>query len=158
MKLSSTTKHTFGWQALAGFVYCAGALLCQGCGRTGPLMAEADGKVTYQGKPVPGATVVFITELGQPAMGQTDAEGKFTLLTQGQAGALVGPVRVSITAIHEKRPLTDQEMDQGKYIPPELLNSLRKNLIPTKYSNPDTSGLSATVSEDPEKNHFDFDL
>ena len=49
-------------------------------------------------------------------------------------------------------------MDQGKYIPPELLNSLRKNLIPTKYSNPDTSGLTATVSEDPEKNHFNFDL
>jgi hypothetical protein len=140
----------------------ASATLCcvVGCGGAdGPKLAEAGGVVTYQGKAVPNATVVFMPQTGSPAIGTTDAEGRFEFNTQGARGATIGQGTISITAVHQSREVTDEEAEKiGGAKFDALLASIRKSLIPEKYSHPQTSGLTANVTEDPEKNKFPLDL
>jgi hypothetical protein len=116
--------------------------------------------VTYQDKPVDAATVLFVPATGQPATGKTDAEGRFEFNTQGVKGATVGSGEISITAIRQ-RELTAQEEELVYVGGPKadaFLASIRSSAIPEKYGHPRTSGLTAVVSEDPQKNNFTFDL
>lgn len=135
-------------------------LYCEGCGPpSGPQLAEAGGVVTYLGKPVAEATVVFVPEVGSPAMGLTDDKGHFEFNTQGAPGAIVGTGSISITAVRQSRELTDAEvLNTGGAAFDRLLASIRKSVIPTKYTHPRTSGLTATVTEDMEKNQLTLDL
>lgn len=78
-----------------------------GCGPSGPTVYEVSGKVTYQGKPVPGATVTFQPEQGRPSIGVTDDEGKYFLrYTKDVNGALPGSHKVFIT--FDGRPSTPE--------------------------------------------------
>lgn len=108
---------------------CAALPFCPGCGADGPQLVPAGGTVTYQSEPIEGATVLFMSEGGPPATGQTDAEGHFTFNTRGAPGAFVGPGRVSITAIEQTRKLTADEINT---ISPEELAKIRKSVIPQK--------------------------
>jgi hypothetical protein len=142
------------WSCLAVFV-----MVC-GCGDSdGPRLAEAGGAVTYKGQPVATATVMFLPEVGAPAMAETDDKGRFSFNTQGKPGAIIGPGRVSISAVRQLREVTDEEMEKiGGAALDSLLASIRKSVIPEKYNHPDTSGLTITVTEDADKNQFNFDL
>jgi hypothetical protein len=135
-------------------------LVCVGCGESdGPLLAEAGGVVTFNGKPVPAATVVFIPTAGSPAMGLTDDQGRFEFNTQGKPGAIVGNGTISITAVQQSRELTDEEMEKiGGAKFDALVASIRKSVIPEKYNHPNTSGLAITIAEDSEKNQLMLDL
>jgi hypothetical protein len=144
--------------SLIGLLVCL--LLCTGCsGRRGPQLAAAGGVVTYKGQPVDEATVTFSTELGPPAIGRTDSNGAFAFNTRGKSGAVVGPGVVSIIAVKQDRELTEQESSQlaGDRLE-ALLAKITHHMIPKKYGHPSTSGLTVTVSEDPMKNQFTFDL
>jgi hypothetical protein len=71
------------------------ALALAGCAR-GPVPVE--GKVTMNGKPVAGATVVFIPEQGGPEAGaQTDDEGRFRLTGTKTEGIMPGEYRVTVS-------------------------------------------------------------
>jgi hypothetical protein len=145
---------------LAGGLLLTSVFCWSGCGQDGPRLAEAGGVVTYQGKPVDAATVLFVPATGLPATAKTDAEGRFDFTTQGRAGATIGSGEISITAIRQ-RELTAQEEELVYVGGPKadaFLESIRSSAIPEKYGHPRTSGLTATVSEDPEQNHFTFDL
>jgi hypothetical protein len=131
------------------FAVLAGVLILNGCNRSGLNLADVSGVVTYNGKAVEKAGVIFMPESGQPAMGTTDAEGKFTLATANHPGALVGNHRVGIT-----KSETIVTQNPGERLP--TYNN--KYLIPSKYSSPATSELTAVVSEDDDENHFKFDL
>lgn len=48
-------------------------------GCSGSNVVPVSGTVTYKGQPVPNAYVHFIPANGRPSMGETDANGKFTL-------------------------------------------------------------------------------
>ncbi len=73
------------------------ALVQAGCGGT----AEVKGRVTLDGKPVAGATILFVPEPGssaRPATGFTDAEGNFRLTTfRPNDGAVVGAYKIVVT-------------------------------------------------------------
>src|SRR6478736_411630 len=71
-----------------------------GCNRSGLKLAYVEGIVTYNGQPVENAGVLFKPETGPFAMGRTDAEGKFTLITANHPGALVGEHKVGISKSH----------------------------------------------------------
>jgi hypothetical protein len=82
-------------------------VLALGCGG-GKKFAPVSGKVTLNGRPLPGATVSFqpIAPAGSvnaPAPGsaaKTDANGEYTLkVSTGQNGAWVGKHRVEITLL-----------------------------------------------------------
>jgi hypothetical protein len=85
--MSRTLSHTLLAVALVA---------AAGCTR-GPAVAAVSGRVMLGGKALPNVQVEFWPENGAPrSTGMTDAEGRFTLVTDGEprAGALVGPHRV----------------------------------------------------------------
>lgn len=143
--------------ALAGLAMLALAG-CTGGGGGGGALYPVKGKVTYKGAPVAGATVTFIPSgQGQPATGQTDASGMYSLNTGTRPGAGVGQYKVTVTkyATSGTAQLTPEDMakmqKEGKT--PEA-----KSEVPGKYAAPQTSGLQANVTQDASKNVFDFEL
>jgi hypothetical protein len=131
------------------------ALISVGCSR-GPKLVSASGTVEYQGKPVPGANVVFVPDAeGQPATGTTDDQGRFTLTTSGSPGARLGSYKVTVRAVKAIRKISDEEF---LHMTPEQANALHESLTPQKYANVITSGLTATVKDDPAANQFTFKL
>jgi len=140
--------------------------LLTGCssGAKEPTIAAVKGKVIYQGKPVPRATVNFLAK-GQPlASGSTNEQGEFTLNTKGRAGAPVGECRVTVIAMDaadtagaNAAPI---EVGSPEYLKRQTAAPPKppKSLIPTKFSSAETSGITLTVDPDPSKNDLIVDL
>jgi hypothetical protein len=113
------------------------AIVCGGCSSSATELPVVSGTVTFQGAPVEGAMVVFHPPAGseqQPAQAQTDAAGRFEMSThvgQGeyQTGLAPGKYLVEI----KKTELS------GDFTRPP------RHLLPEKYANVKTSGLSADV-------------
>ncbi len=138
-----------------GFAALSILLAFAGCDR-GPALVPASGIVKYKHAAIPGADVVFVPDGdGQPAIGRTDEKGEFTLSTSGRKGALVGSYKVSITAARPKREVPASE---AVAMSSEQIAANREDLVPTKYNNPVSSELTATVTREPAANTFVFDL
>jgi hypothetical protein len=126
-----------------------------GCDR-GPRLVPADGIVKFKNAAIPGADVVFVPEGdGQLAIGRTDDQGHFTLMTSGRPGAIIGAYKVSITAARPKRAVSEAE---AVAMSSEQIAANREDLVPVKYNNPVSSELTATVTKDVAANKFEFDL
>lgn len=111
----------------------------------------ASGVVKYKGQPVAGATVSFIPKEANkpPAQAQTDAQGRFRLWTYEPGdGAVIGEYVVTILKV--KIDESVKADDEGPTIPPEYL-------VPEKYIDRTTSGLTATVTA-AGPNKFEFEL
>ena len=119
-------------------------ILCLvGCGGDGLDRVPIQGVVKAQGVPVPNAIVQFTPKAGTPgegAIGQSDAEGKFTVISSRQDDAGVPPgsygVRVSL--------MID---GKGKFLPRDYLQADypdAKEAIPAPYSLP-TSPIEITI-------------
>jgi len=66
-----------------------------GCGES--KVVSVSGRLTYKGKPVPNAFVHFLPADGRPSLGETDADGKFTLVNDPDTkGAERGKHRVFV--------------------------------------------------------------
>jgi len=92
---------------------------------------------------------------GAPSMAKTDEQGRFTVMTDGKPGAMPGTYKVSIAAARNKRPVSPGE---ALAMTAEQIAANREDLIPVKYNSFEGSGLTATVTEDPAKNEFVFEL
>jgi hypothetical protein len=116
-----------------------------------PKTYPVQGVVRFKGKPVDGATVVFNSaEANRAAAGLTDSEGRFTLTTFDSGdGAVAGPQQVRISKVKTEQSSGNPELTVA---PPK-----ETHLLPAKYADFNTSGLTADVKPDGE-NHFDFDL
>ena len=105
-----------------------------GCSKRFP-MAEVSGKVTLDGQPLSGATVMFVPEKGFAAAGTLQPDGTFRLISGRPGnGAVIGLHKV---AVMPADPLLDAR-------------------IPITFRSAETSGLSAEVKAG--KNSFDFEL
>jgi hypothetical protein len=137
-------------------IYLIVAAGCMAGCSEGPRLVKAGGTVKYQGKPLPGADVVFISEEGSlPSIGRTDEQGRFELKTNGRPGAPVDEYKVAITAVRQKRAVSDAE---AVGMTSEQIAANHESLIPAKYNNKISSGLTATVSKDAKANEFAFEL
>jgi hypothetical protein len=156
----------------------AGIVLGLGCpqqGASGPKTYAVTGTVMQDGKPVDGATVTFVPAgEGKSATGVTDASGKYTLTTSKAGdGAAAGQYGVKIVKYEGGEAETaaggggggqEGEAGIGPEMPSDYGGAAKAsegaptNVLPSQYESPDTSQLSATVTEDPSKNVFDFDL
>ena len=111
-----------------------------GCGPEMPATVPVSGRVLLDEKPVEGAAVMLVPEEGSPAHGATDAEGNFSLTTfEPGDGAVPGTYTVVITL-----NVTDE---RGEV----------KSLLPRKYADPRTSGLTVEVAKQ-GPNEFYFEL
>jgi hypothetical protein len=127
-----------------------------GCGERGQKLVKAGGAVTYKGRPLPEADVVFVpNDGGLPSIGRTDSEGRFSLTTSGRPGAPLGSFQVAITAVRQKRAVSPGE---AASMTTAQIESNHEQLIPLKYNNLITSGLTADVADNEQANAFTFDL
>lgn len=126
-----------------------------------PSPIPAAGTVTYKGKPLAGATVVFLASVpgknrSLAAVANTDATGRFVLRTYRDGdGAIAGhhqvTIRKSVAVGPDGKPLIPDERGDILDLP------LEKHLIPEKYASCETSGLSAAVAPG-GRNQFSFAL
>ncbi len=119
-----------------------------GCGTELPpdqrQVFPASGKVSFQGKPIPDATVrlhpVKPPDDGKPvyiSRGRVEDGGEYSISTYAIAdGAPAGQYRVSLSWQGPLKGLSEDEVDQ-----------LRERL-PRKYTSPETSGLTVMITED----------
>jgi|SaaInlStandDraft_1057018.scaffolds.fasta_scaffold145675_2 hypothetical protein len=128
-------------------------LLFVGCGEGGPddvdpNLSTVSGTINLSGSPLTsGGTVTFVSEdETKTYSGDIDSSGVYTVnASQSGQGALPGNYKVAIQA-WDSVPGMDEEGNPVE----------GKSAIPEKYSNPDTSGLTATVTDGPSM--IDFDL
>lgn len=135
------------------FQFFCCTLLCSiviGCGSdAGPVAKDepsvpASGIVTFKGKPLPEYQVVLMPSDGRrPATGTTDAEGKFVLGTNRPGdGAPAGSAKVGIVWAGPEQ--VGEAVDQSAIDDPTKMPK-PKIAIPAKYSDPETSGLTADI-------------
>lgn len=116
-----------------------------------------DGTVKVDGQPLEGAVVTFLQtdQQGTTGLGETDAEGKYTLSAMLMPGIAPGRYKVGISY---------QMAPSGRTVGLSARSSLAPNpdayaakeLLPPKYSDLGQTTLDATVP--PDGGTIDFDL
>ncbi|MCD4728826.1 MAG: hypothetical protein K8R46_14300 [Pirellulales bacterium] len=141
--------------ALAVAALCS--VVCCGCGPSRPEIASVSGKVTYQGKPIASGRIGFHPEDGRrPAMAAIEPDGCYKLTTfDSKDGALLGKHRVTIKSTRTVGGLPLDGFNRDAKAAPASLPKLEW-LVPEKYSQKDTTPLTAEVEEG--ENTIDFDL
>ncbi len=134
VSLVSFFPHSALW---AAWLMIAVAVV--GC--SGPVheLTPVNGRVTYNGKPLEFGCVTLQPEKGQWSRGVIQPDGSFEMETPGEGdGAAVGTNRVRITCFEAQNP-ADRAREGMAGI------SLGKSLIPQKYLQYETSGLTVEV-------------
>jgi hypothetical protein len=132
---------------LAAGLFVVGLVFAAGCG-SDPGRGSVKGKITVGGKPLAKGAIVFI-----PTTGNRDPYT--AAITNGEYAMPDmpgGPAKVYISP-----PLTEEPppVDKGDVVP-SARPGRKKVVVPDKYQNPETSGLSLTVQKG--ENTFDADL
>ena len=109
-----------------GAVGCGLLVLLTGCGRPDVKLAPVTGRVFYRGQPLAGGTIVFTPDAdrggsGPLACGEIGADGRYTLRTGDEAGAVPGWHKVTVAGGRDD------------------------TLLPRKYSDPEGSGQGREV-------------
>lgn len=157
--MSRSGRHGFllGWMGRSPrfgsvvlvIVVAIGALACGCTGKPRPV--SVSGKVFYNDKPLPFGVVMFQPERGQLGVGEIQEEGFFRLSSYAiDDGVIPGKHRVCVTCFEGQRPRKDSPGPGGGTASGELL-------IPRKYTEFGTSGLTAEVKESGEQT-FEFRL
>ena len=136
-----------------------GVLGCFGSGKNDkwtkdrPPTYSVKGTVTFDGKPLADASIVFRPTVGEnAAVGRTNQQGEFTLQTfEEQDGAVAGDFQVSVTAVKIEGPPPGANLDEINPVTKEIW------LIPQNYGDFKKSGLTATVTKS-GPNVFDLTL
>jgi hypothetical protein len=138
------------------------AVLLAGCG--GTRYAPVTGRVTMNNSPVPEGVIMFTPiESGPTAVGTIQSDGTYTLTTVNPGdGAIIGRHRVTIQATRagpgslvEARSLEEESVQAARrdkiLVPGEVTW-----LVPQKYSQLETSDLTADVLSQPNTANFDL--
>jgi hypothetical protein len=143
------------WQS---FMLLAALTALAGCSAaTGPVV-PVQGIVTCDGKPLTTGTVVFRPDAargntGPDAIGSIEENGEFVLATRAgdstRDGVAPGWYKVGVVAV---RPPDPNAMRIGGMPPPAT------PLIPIKYADAGSSGLSVEVVENPRAGAYDLKL
>ena len=152
---------------LAVSVLVAVGIVLTGCSNSSrPPTYPVTGTVTSQGKPVAGAAVTFVPtgDEGEAASAITDSEGKYALTTwQAEDGARPGEYRVKVSkqelaAVDPSKMVKNLsiEEEQKIYVENKKPPPPAKSLIPSKYLDESSSGLSHTVPN--SSSTFDIEI
>lgn len=127
-----------------------GCAAVSGCGdEESPQLLPVNGRVLLDGAPLGPGSLSLRPEPGgswdQPA-GMIADDGSYRVFTNGHAGAPAGKYTI-VVFIHE------QPAEPGAAHP-----GLPQSLIPTRYNDPATSGLSLTITSDAPPDAYDLKL
>lgn len=141
-----TFSRTMAWPIAVSLAFLAVPLA--GCSSKAPAAGKrVTGTVTYNGAPVEGASVSFISPTAS-GYGSTDKEGHFTLRSSQGEGVPVGNYKVTVTKF-EVLKTGKEATSEADYVPPDpnVPPPQPKDLLPAKYKQADTTPLSANVTE-----------
>lgn len=134
---------------------------------------KVTGKVTMNGEPVDGASLMFYAQdsTGEGGGGKTDASGNYSITAPSavKGGLFPGEYKVTIAKYAEVVDEDQQAYESGEITYDELQERKAAKgpygkvetgelLTPAQYSNTNATPLTVTVSDDPKQNVFDFDL
>ncbi len=146
----------------------AAALLVvvSGCGTSGSedatwvdpatiALVPVGGTITLDGQPLKGAVVTFLPESGSTSVGETDAEGRYTLQTYSREGVSPGEFKVSVSYLLSTEGEPQSLADQGSMSPPASMLTAQEALRP-EFADLGRTELRANVG--PKGGQFDFDV
>jgi hypothetical protein len=156
------------WYLNVTLAVCISAI---GCGGEGPVKIKA--KVTLDGKPLQGATILLQRSDGhrkRGAVGESDADGmvRFTTFQRGD-GVLPGEYKVVVNKTDTSQAQSPDEFDGAALDDPQVQKRIREsgygspsyqrgsNILPRTYSNPTTTPLLCRVPPDDEPVIFALD-
>jgi len=118
-------------------------VLLVGCGGVDRLeTVPKTGTVTLDGVALQSGSVIFYPERGPAAKGVIQPDGTFSLMTYEEGdGAVLGLHRVAVICRESQGEASQETAMQGEM-------PLGKSLIPVDFSDPDSSGLTATIIDD----------
>ncbi len=128
------------FRSQAALVGLAAVLLMSGCSSGLADMEKVTGTVTIDGKAATRGMVQFVPETTEgenpspPAVGTIGPDGHYELETTGNRGVVKG------AAVGHHKVRVDIRAE-----PRDEKDTLPQSLIPTKYNNPETSGLEFDV-------------
>lgn len=124
--------------------------LVGGCAESGPPRGSVQGRVTLDGQPVDGATIVFLPtkDTRGPAIGGAVKGGSYAI--PAVQGPVVGWNRVEISGLRRKTG----KMFQPPLVPPGVQAEETVEAIPARYNKEST----LTVEVKAGKNQLDFPL
>jgi len=125
-------------------------LLPVGCGDSGPRLVPVKGTVTVGGKALTRGSVSFRPDksrdekgTAEPA-GNIEADGTYTMYTNGRPGAPVGKYVVLVVSTGDLDPANP--------------SAAPKSMIPAKYSSQDSVQFQIEVVESPAPGQYDIKL
>jgi hypothetical protein len=143
-----------------------------GCGESGPELASVSGKLTKGGQPLASVSVTFSPSAGGPSSAaQTDAEGRFVLVSQsGKAGAVLGEHKVTLQHVETSGSDSADPMARMKAMMDARGGSgqnqggrssaaptyEKSDVVPEEYTSATKTPLKYTVSSG--SNEFDIPL
>ena len=149
-------------RAMAATLWCLAAALAgplAGCGPRGPALAEVSGTVTLDGRPLERGTITF-EATGLRAATARIVDGRIVEATTHRAndGVPVGRQRIAVFSRAEpvalKPGTAPAKASPGSAaFPPSMTGP---SLLPARYNDPATSGLTATIS--PGQNTLSLEL
>lgn len=140
--------------ALLAALAASGCSDASGVGQTFPVA----GKATIDNQPLTARTTIVLfkpdaakgnTSPFEPS-GTVDGDGNYTLTTKGKKGAPPGWYKVVVTAREEEAPVHPKAPKQHRPV--------ARSLLPAKYGQAETSGLSIEVVENPAPGAYDLKL
>jgi hypothetical protein len=165
---SDVKKETCPMIRLVSFRDCAVIFACiallplLGCGEDDGIgqRYSVSGKVTYKGEPLKGGNVAFLPD-GEGGSGRAASgvikDGYYSMTTSTSTpgdGVLPGKYKVGINANYTD--MSEAAKQPGGIYQGNRLAGPRIKVIPEKYTNPATSGLTFEVK--PTSSTFDIDL
>jgi hypothetical protein len=128
-----------------------------GCGGSGrPPLGEVTGTVSYNGQPLQSGTIVFEVDGARPSTGKI-VNGQITEVTtyDPNDGVPVGLARIAVFAVDGSgaspgpAPAETPAGDPDSYKPgANYMDAGSRPLIPAKYNDPSSSGLTWQIEED----------
>jgi len=133
---------------LTSCVMILGLALLVGCGPSGPPLGKVSGTVTLDGEPLAQGSISFEVPGVRTATGKI-ANGQIVEVTTFETGdgAPVGEATVTISSVEEAEPSAPAPEASTDAPAEDNLMKEYNYITPTKYANPETSGLSATIND-----------
>jgi hypothetical protein len=157
------------WRQRMGLVLSVILLISFGCGKP---TGDISGKVTYQGKPVSGGSIIFFdAENLQVGSGALGLDGEYSVFK-----VPAGPMKIAVsapTALPRRRQKDSRSSSLATEKAPEGANPKAPKwngggaapgarsrvdvVIPAKYTRPDQSGVTYTVQPGQQEHNIDLE-
>jgi hypothetical protein len=151
-------------------LFLTAVCLLPGCNRSDrPATYPVRGSVTYQGKPVAGASVAFLApEASRPAVATTDKAGSYRLtMFEPNDGAIAGTHVVTVNKLNVDAapPVPVDQSPDAEIDPAAVERDMQQRMkqqekarsaVPAKYADRNTSDLRFDVV--PGDNEFNIEL